>query len=42
MAFQILADAAKSNIDILETIQLLAQGKDENLVCAAKIELLLI
>lgn len=27
MAFQILADAAKTNIDILETIQLLAQGR---------------
>jgi len=25
-AFQILADAAKTNMDILETIQLLAQG----------------
>jgi hypothetical protein len=29
MAFQILADAAKTNIDILETIQLLAQGRNE-------------
>ncbi len=29
MAFQILADAAKTNLDILETIQLLAQGRDE-------------
>lgn len=28
MAFQILADVAKTNIDILETIQLLAQGRD--------------
>ena len=28
MAFHILADAAKTNLDILETIQLLAQGKD--------------
>jgi hypothetical protein len=31
MAFQILADAAKANIDILETIQLLAQGKYQSL-----------
>jgi hypothetical protein len=31
MAFQILADVAKTNIDILETIQLLAQGKYETL-----------
>lgn len=29
MAFHILADAAKTNIDILETIQLLAQGKEK-------------
>jgi len=29
MAFQILADVAKKNIDVLETIQLLAQGKYE-------------
>lgn len=42
MAFQILADAAKSNIDILETIQLLAQGRKENLVRVVKFELLLI
>jgi hypothetical protein len=28
MAFQILADVAKSNLDILETIQILAQGSD--------------
>jgi hypothetical protein len=27
MAFQILADVAKTNIDMLETIQLLAQRK---------------
>lgn len=31
MAFQILADAAKTNIDILETIQLLAQGRERNI-----------
>lgn len=35
MAFQILADAAKTNIDILETIQLLAQG---SLFCTEMIE----
>jgi hypothetical protein len=29
MAFHILADAAKTNLDILETIQLLAQGTNE-------------
>ena len=31
MAFQILADVAKNNIDILETIQLLAQRKYKSL-----------
>jgi hypothetical protein len=31
MAFQILADVAKSNLDILETIQILAQGSDRSL-----------
>lgn len=29
LAFHILADAGKTNIDILETIQLLAQGEIE-------------
>jgi hypothetical protein len=31
MAFQILADVAKTNVDILETIQLLAQGKKKDI-----------